>query len=117
MATPVQLGVHLADPVDAVVVRVDLPNHLQPLLVRLGSRRGPSGLRGVVAARGDVHPGLTQDGADRLDPEPSTVLVDVVDQHRRAHFSLRSSSAAAKNAEAVRKISFARRNSLFSRSS
>lgn len=39
------------------------------------------------------------------------MLVDVLDQHRRTHFSLRSSSAAAKNAEAVFRISLARRSS------
>ena len=51
-------------------------------------------------------------------PEPVAVLVDVVDQRRGVdlgdHFSLRSSSAAAKDADAVRKISFARRSSRFS---
>src|SRR5688572_20980172 len=44
-------------------------------------RRRRPGPRGVVAARGGRHPGLAQDGADRLDPELLAVLVDVVDQH------------------------------------
>jgi hypothetical protein len=33
VATTVQLGVHLADPVDAVVVSMDLADHFQPLLI------------------------------------------------------------------------------------
>lgn len=85
---------------------VHLPDHLQALRVGDSACRGWPGLRGVVGARGDLHPGLAQDGADRLGPEPRPVLVDVVDQHRCGHFSLRSSSAAAKNAEAVRKDNY-----------
>ena len=69
-------------PVAVVVVGVDLPDHLQVLLIGDAARRGWPGLYGVVGARGNLHPGLAQDGADRLDPEPRPVLVDVVDQHR-----------------------------------
>src|SRR5690606_11862678 len=72
--------------------------------------------------------------ADRLDSEllslndPVAVLIDIVDHHRDRHLTLygsgvavgylilRSSSAAAKKAADVRSISFARRNSRFSRS-
>src|SRR5690606_34508615 len=63
------------------------------------------------------HPCTGKDPADRLDSERLAVLIDVVDQHRGTHLILRSSSAAAKNADAVRKISFARRNPRTSRSS
>jgi len=71
------------------------------------------GFGGVVRRRGDLDSGLAQDPADRLDPVIGLVGVDVVDDH----LSLRSSSAAAKNAEAVFRISLARRSSRFSRSS
>lgn len=46
----------------------------------------------------------TQDLADQLDPEPVAVPVDVLDEHHGGHlgyFSSRSSSTAAKNADAV----------------
>jgi hypothetical protein len=63
--------------------------------------------RRVVGGRGDLqHP------ADRLDPEPVPIGVDVT-----AYFLRWRSSSAPKKAAAVFKISFARRNSLFSRSS
>src|SRR5207344_3311700 len=51
--------------------------------------------------------------ADRLDPVESTVGVD----ERHHHFGRRSSSAWAKKADALRRISFARFSSRFSRSS
>src|SRR5690606_1251591 len=50
---------------------------------------------------------------DRLDPKSVLVLIDIGDHHLRR----RSSSAWAKKADAVRRISFARRSSRFSRSS
>jgi hypothetical protein len=49
--------------------------------------------------------------ADRLDPRRRTVLVDEGDHH----FGRRSSSACAKNADAFRRISFARFSSTTSR--
>jgi hypothetical protein len=61
-----------------------------------------------VSRRGDL-----QHFADRLDPVGIPVLVDVGVQD----FSLRSSSAWAKKALAVRRMSLARRSSLTSRSS
>ena len=73
----------------------------------------PASPVGVVGARGDRHVVLGEHPADRLDPETVPVGVDVGDDQR----SLRSSSAAAKNADAVLRISFARRSSAFSRSS
>ena len=53
---------------------------------------------------------LAQHPADRLDPEAGPIGVDVGDDQR----SRRSSYAAAKNAEAVFRISLARRSSAFS---
>jgi hypothetical protein len=50
---------------------------------------------------------LGQHGADRLDPETVPVGVDVAE----FYLSRRSSSAWAKNADAVFNISFARRSS------
>src|SRR5690606_7877766 len=55
----------------------------------------------------------TQYIADRLDSVLLTVLVD----ERHHHFARRSSSACAKYADALRRISLARRSSRFSRSS
>jgi hypothetical protein len=96
----------------SVVSWLVLPVH--PLDRRRGRRvadrpsRWWPGPVGVVAARGDL-----QLLADRLDPEAPLVFVDELD----AHFSRRSSSAWAKNADAVFKTSFARRSSRLSRSS
>nr|WP_246169391.1 hypothetical protein [Actinotalea subterranea] len=92
VALPVQLGVDLVNPVDAVVLRMHLLDQ--------GGRRGVAdrpgrrwaGLGGVVGARGDLQ-------ADRLDPETVLVLVEADD-----HFNRRSSSAAAKYVDAVRRI-------------
>ena len=85
--------------------------HPDDLGLQLGvaqrARRGRPGLRRVVGARGEL-----QHAADRLDPEPVPVLVDVGD-----HFRVRPSSSVAKKSDADFKISFARRSSRFSRSS
>jgi hypothetical protein len=62
---------------------------------------------GVVGAWADL-----QFLADRLDPKTALVFFDVADNY----FSRRSSSDAAKYAEAVRRISLFRRSSRFSRS-
>ena len=56
--------------------------------------RARSGLAGVVRTRGDLNPGLGQDGADRLDPVLVAVLVD----ERIDVLQRRSSSACAKYA-------------------
>jgi hypothetical protein len=82
-------------------------------LVALHARRMPrgighAGLGFVVRRRGD-----RQLGADRLNPVRGPVGVD----ERHHHFGRRSSSAWAKNADALRRISLARRSSRFSRSS
>src|SRR5699024_10210033 len=60
----------------------------------------------VVGGRGDPHAVLIEHSENRLDPEPVPVRAHVLPYDP----SLRSSSAEAKKAEAVRKISFARRN-------
>ena len=81
--------------------------------IALGSWRQP----GRINAPGDVSAvsgwGDRQHAADRLDPMPPTVIVDERD-HR---LNGRSSSAWAKYADALRRISLACRNSRFSRSS
>src|ERR687898_3271689 len=79
----------------------------QPLLAAPPPPAWPTRLRRVVGGRGDL-----QHLADRLDPEPPPVPVDVGD-----HFLRWRSSSAPKKAAAVFKISLARRSSLFSRSS
>ncbi len=118
-ALAVELGVDLPGSVDTQVRFVSAPDVDDQFGVADRARRERSGLGGVVGARGDLHVGVLQDGADRLDPEPVAVLIDVVDQHRGGHcyLILRSSSAAAKKAALVFKISLARRNSRTSRSS
>src|SRR5690606_28030356 len=79
---------------------------LRPLRTKL--RLAFSRLLFVVRRRGD-----RQYCTDRLDPKSVLVLIDIGDHHLRR----RSSSAWAKKADAVRRISFARRSSRFSRSS
>src|SRR3954454_8825162 len=70
-------------------------------------RSDRTGQPAVVGLRGDLHVMLRQHGTDRLDPETVPVGVDVAE----FHLSRRSSSAWAKNALAVFRMSFARRNS------
>jgi hypothetical protein len=94
-------------PVDAEIRPVDDTDVFDQLRVPDSPRRRWAGLGGVVGARGDLHPSVREDTADRLDPEPVAVLVDVLDEHRsrhRGYFSLRSSSAAPKKADAVFRI-------------
>src|SRR5690606_31986427 len=76
------------------------------------SLRGLALLGNVVGVRGDPAAVLTQHPADRLDPEAVAMVVDERDQR----LDWRSSSAP-KKADAALRISFARRSSLFSRSS
>ena len=75
-------------------------------------RRRRAGLGGVVGARGDLHLVLGQHAADRLDPEPVTVVVD-----ERHYHGSRGSSSRAKNEDAANRISLARFSSRTSRSS
>ena len=101
-----QLAPELAGAVDAEVRSVDTGDLDLQLLVSQCSGRGRPGLGVVVGRRGD-----RQVPADRLDPEPGLVSVDVGDR-----LLCRRSSSAAKKAEADLRISFARRSSRFSRS-
>ncbi len=106
-AFAVQLRPHLVDAVDAKVVPVhpcDLG--LQHGITDRPYRERPC-FRGVVGTRGEL-----QHTADRLDPEPTPVLVDVND-----HLLVPPSSSVAKKSDADFKISFACRSSRFSRSS
>jgi hypothetical protein len=89
VALPAQLGVHLAHPVDAVVVAVDLLDDLRGRRVGHRPRRRRPRLGGVVGARGDLRAGLGEDAADRLDPVLERVAVDEGDDQREG----RSSSA------------------------
>jgi hypothetical protein len=89
-------------------LEIGLPD-AHDLLLQLGVRHRPPRRRPalvvVVGGRGDL-----QHLTDRLDSELLPLGVDIGDDY----FNRRSSSAAAKNAEAVRRISFARRSSRFS---
>jgi len=106
-ALAVQLPPHLAGAIDPEVVVIDPADlSLQPGVADRTSRRW-SLLAGVVGGRGD-----RQQPADRLDPKPVLVTVDVGD-----HLAGRRSSSAPKKAAADFRISLARRNSLTSRSS
>src|SRR5690606_3152752 len=100
----------------AVDLLVGIPHALNvgaQLVVPLGARR--SGCRIISLPRTPIvgRRSNRQDRADRLDSVHLAVLID--EGHH--HFGRRSSSACAKNADAFRKISFARFSSKFSRSS
>lgn len=111
VATTGHLRPQLERPIDAAVGPVSVKYSVGSVrVVPFGPRHG-LGPVGVVGAGGDGHVVLGKHSADRLDPEAVPVGVDVSnDQCNR-----RSSSAAAKNAEAVFRISLARRSSAFSR--
>src|SRR5579885_1505582 len=104
---PSQLLVDLARPVHATVLAPHAFDVWLQLLVAYATATRRPRLRRVVRRRGEL-----QRCADRLDPEPVAVHVDVAD-----HLFGRRSSSAPKKAAADFKISFARRNSKFSRSS
>jgi len=102
----------LAGAIETKAVLVDALDRLAHLVVAPGTSRTPAGIGKagsvfVVGRRGD-----RQFAADRLDPQFFPVSVN----QRHHHLPWRSSSACAKYAEALRRISFARRNSLTSRS-
>src|SRR6266705_5473076 len=94
-------------PVDAEVVAVHATDLPLQLLVAHPPRCGPPAFDGIVSRGGNL-----QRLADRLDPESITMRVDIA-----GHFGSRGSSSRAKKAEAVFKISLARRSSRFSFSS
>src|SRR6266550_4704666 len=110
---PVQLSPHLARAVDLEVVVPYSANTSSELAVPAYPLRYPTrinlpALVFVVCRRGD-----RQLRADRLDP----VCIAMRVNERDHDFPRRSSSAWAKNADALRRISLARRNSCTSRSS
>src|SRR5699024_3619389 len=82
--------------------------------LRIRDRSGRRGtlLERVVTGRGDRHGMLGEHPADRLDPEPVTMIVDELNYH-----GSRGSSSRAKNEDAANKISLARFNSRTSASS
>src|SRR5262249_668596 len=101
----------LARPVHLVVLVPDALNDRPEDRVLLGTRRTPHRIPFFHFAFEVRRRGDRQHAADRLDPVGAFVLVDEGDHH----FARRSSSAWAKNADALRKISFARLSSTFSR--
>src|SRR3954469_18195521 len=107
MPLPDQLGVHLLRAVHREIVLVHPANVLQGRLVGQGAFRRWPALGGVVGLRGNL-----QLRADRLDPELVFVFVDVADGQREGR-----SSSAAKKADALFRMAFARRSSRTSRSS
>ena len=102
--------VHLPHPVHGVVLRVDSRELLEKEFVSQSPCGGWPALGSAVAAGGD-EPTIrrAEHAADGLDPETIAVFVD-----ERDHLVVGRSSSAAKNADAVFKISLARRSSLFS---
>jgi len=104
---PAQLVPHLASAVQATTdrrARVHAADVLQHDLVAGRPSGQRPGLRRVVRRRGDPVAVLAQHRADRLDPEPLPMIVD--ERHYRGS---RGSSPAAKNPDALLRISFARR--------
>src|SRR5262249_28808558 len=106
------LSVYLAVPVHLVMFGPNATNDRAQDRILLGAgrplRRIPL-LHFVAVVR---RWGDRQEAADRLDPIGVPMLIN--EGHH--HFGRRSSSACAKNAEALRRISFARFNSRTSRS-
>src|SRR6476620_9722056 len=110
---PAELPPHLASAVDVKVLFINAVDLRQQRTITLQPRRQ---LRQISLPRCVLvvlRWGNRQLRADRLDPVLGTMGID----KRHHHFGRRSSSAWAKKADALRKISFARFNSRFSRSS
>ena len=110
---PAELPPDLPDAIDAEVRLKDPPDLDHQRRVASGSGRQPAGISapsgvGVIGRRGD-----RQHAADRLDPVDGAMLVDEGDHG----LDRRSSSAIAKYADALRRISLAWRSSRISRSS
>src|SRR5215218_7259329 len=100
---------HLQHPVEPTAdlrVAVDAPDLVQHPLVPHRPRARPPGLRRPVGTRGDPDDCWLQHVADRLDPEPVSVVVDELDYQGN-----RGSSSRAKKDEAASKISLARSSS------
>src|SRR5688572_20511251 len=112
-AIPSEAPPNLAGSVDLEVIFIHAPHFTRHLSIASKARRHPlrlslSRLALVVSRWGD-----RQLRADRLDPILAPMSVDEGDHY----FGRRSSSAWAKKAAALRRISLARFNSRFSRSS
>ena len=107
MATAAQVQPHLAG--TEAIPEPGVPNVLQQRedlrVAQCPLRSLPGGVV-VVGARGDRAAVLAEHPADRLDPELVLVLADVVDDHRYGR-----SSSAAKKADALFRMSLARRSS------
>ena len=98
-----------------VVLVVDALNLDAQCVIALRARR-TTGRIGLVLPVAVIRRwGDRQHAADRLDPEPVPMGVDV--RHHRGYLLRRSSAAWAKYADAVLRISFVRFSSRFSRSS
>jgi hypothetical protein len=96
----VQLKPHFAGAVDSEVLRVHPGDVFAEFLIAARRRRGFTPVRIVIGGRGDRDAVRTEHPANRRDPEPAGVTVDVLhDQPRR-----RSSSAAAKNAGCLQDV-------------
>lgn len=106
-AFTVELPPDLAGTVDLIVLVEHPPDLHDQFAIAEPATTRPTVLGRVVGGRGDL-----QHRADRLDPEHLPIGVDVGDYLRGC-----GSSSRAKKAAADFKISFARRNSRFSRSS
>ena len=104
--------VHLAHPVDAVVLGMDPLDLLQEQDVSQGPRGGWSCLRGAVAHVEVMNPHSV---ARRVRQMASTEELIAVFVDERDHLVVGRSSSAAKKAEAALRISFARRASASSR--
>lgn len=92
-----------ADPTALVRIEEDPLDLHDQLRVAQRSWRGRAGLERLVGGRGNRHAVLGQHAADRLDPEPVTVVVDEPDYQ-----GSRGSSSRAKKLEAANRISLAR---------
>jgi len=111
LALPLQLPPHFAHSIDLEVVVEHAPDFPAPNAPNASrSRFGIAPARDMLAIR---RRGDRQDLADRLDPVRLPMLVD----ERGQGLNRRSSSAWAKYADALRRISFAWRSSRFSRTS
>ena len=115
LATTTQQMPDLPGAADAAA-EVAVPEHPLDLHDQLGIRDRSRGRRAllerVVTGRSDLHPVLCEHAADRLDPEPVTMIIDELNYH-----GSRGSSSRAKKLDAASRISFARFNSRTSASS
>src|SRR5690606_13066068 len=110
---PIELLPYLSRAVDTEVLDIDSLDLRLQRFVALGPLRSSIRIPFLRLALIVCRRGNRQHLADRLDPKTLPVSVDVRDHH----FSRRSSSAWAKNADAVFRISLARLSSRLDRKS